>query len=220
MDLNSNLPTLSSEPISINYPFSTLVGLVNNTKTDKNTVHSYLELYYHLLNSRRETAKNILEVGIYFGGSIKLWGDFFKNATIYGVDIMQEYEVWEEIKNKNNIVLHTNTNAYNENFVKSTFLDKNIKFDFMLDDGPHTLESMQQFIKLYSQIMSDDGILIIEDVQSWDWIDILKDSVPDELKKYITVYDLRPNKGRYDDIVFTINKQPIFIPKSEYLYNH
>jgi len=35
----------------------------------------------------------------------------------------------------------------------------------MLDDGPHTLESMKQFIKLYSQIMTDDGILIIEDVQ-------------------------------------------------------
>ena len=37
-----------------------------------------------------------------------------------------------------------------------------------LDDGPHTLESI--FIKLYSQVMSDDVILIVEDVQSWDWI--------------------------------------------------
>ena len=30
----------------------------------------------------------------------------------------------------------------------------------MLDDGPHTLKSMQQFINLYSQIV----ILIIENV--------------------------------------------------------
>jgi hypothetical protein len=49
----------------------------------------------------------------------------------------------------------------------------------MLDDGHHTLDSMKQFIKLYSQIMTDDGILIIEDIQSWDWIDILKNEVPD-----------------------------------------
>ena len=86
------------------------------------------------------------------------------------------------------------------------FLDKNVKCDFMLDDGPHTLESMKQFIKLYSQIMTDDGILIIEDVQKWEWIDILKNEVPEHLKPFIKVYDLRPLKNKYDDIVFTIDK--------------
>ena len=92
------------------------------------------------------------------------------------------------------------------NFFTNQFLNKNIKCDFMLDDGPHSLESMKQFIKLYSQIMTDDGILIIEDVQSWDWIDILKNEVPEHLKQFIKTYDLRPNKNRDDDIVFTIDK--------------
>ena len=68
------------------------------------------------------------------------------------------------------------------------------------------VESMKKFIKLYSQIMTDDGILIIEDVQDWKWIDILKNQVPESLKSYVKVYDLRKNKGRYDDIVFTIDK--------------
>lgn len=54
--------------------------------------------------------------------------------------------------------------------------------------------------------MTDDGILIIEDVQSWDWIDILKNEVPEHLKPFIKYYDLRSNKNRYDDIVFTIDK--------------
>jgi hypothetical protein len=76
----------------------------------------------------------------------------------------------------------------------------------MLDDGPHTLDSMTQFIRLYSQVMKDDGILIIEDVQSWDWLSVLTNQVPDHLKQYVKVYDLRHNKGRYDDIVFTIDK--------------
>jgi sugar lactone lactonase YvrE len=79
----------------------------------------------------------------------------------------------------------------------------------MLDDGPHTLESMKQFIKLYSQIMAENGILIIEDVQSLDWIDILKNEVPEHLKQYIKTYDLRSNKNRYDDIVFTIDKSNV-----------
>ena len=76
----------------------------------------------------------------------------------------------------------------------------------VLDDGAHTLQSMIQFIKLYSQIMTDDGILIIEDVQHWEWLETLKSAVPDELKPFIKTYDLRPNKNRYDDIVFTIDK--------------
>lgn len=77
----------------------------------------------------------------------------------------------------------------------------------MLDDGPHTLHSMKIFIKLYSQLMTQDGILIVEDVQCWSWIKVLTDEVPNDLQKYIEVYDLRKNKKRYDDIVFVINKK-------------
>jgi hypothetical protein len=185
--------------------------IVNNSKTDKNTTHSYLELYQKLLISKKETAKNVLEVGIgdfgeKNGGSIKLWRDFFTNATIYALDILPIDRVMDELLNDDRVILYTSSNAYDNEFFTTQFLNKNIKCDFMLDDGPHTLESMKQFIKLYSQIMTDDGILIIEDVQSWDWIDTLKNEVPDNLKQFIKVYDLRKNKNRYDDIVFTIDK--------------
>ena len=183
-----------------------LEQIVDNLRTDKNTTHSYLPLYQALLINKKETSKNVLEIGICEGGSIKLWNDFFTNANVYGLDIMHIYNVSENIKNKEKIKLYTSTNAYDTNFFINNFLNKNIKFDFMLDDGPHTLESMKKFINLYSQIMTDDGILIIEDVQSWDWIDILKNEVPEHLKQFIKVYDLRPNKNRYDDIVFTIDK--------------
>jgi hypothetical protein len=122
---------------------------------------------------------------------------------------MNRDDVWESIKNNEKIILHTSTNAYDNDFFSNNFLHKNIRCDFMLDDGPHSLESMVQFIKLYSQIMTDDGILIIEDVQSWDWIETLKDTVPENLKQFIKIYDLRPNKNRYDDIVFTIDKSNV-----------
>ena len=183
-----------------------LTEIVDNSRTDKNTIHSYLPLYQQLLISKKETAKNVLEVGICYGGSIKLWSDFFTNANVYGLDIMDINYVWEGIKNNEKIILHTSIDAYNNDFFINNFLNKNIKCDFMLDDGPHTLESMKQFIKLYSQIMTDDGILIIEDVQSWDWIDILINEVPENLKQFIKIYDLRQIKNRYDDIVFTIDK--------------
>ena len=181
-----------------------LEELADNSRTDKNTTHSYLPLYQQLLAGKKETAKNVLEVGIWAGGSIKMWSDFFVNANVYGLDIIND--VWEGIKNNEKIILYTSTVAYNENFIIEKFLNQNIKFDFMLDDGPHTLESMVQFIRLYSKIMADDGILIIEDVQDWSWINVLTNEVPDHLKQFVKVYDLRQNKGRYDDIVFTIDK--------------
>jgi hypothetical protein len=198
MRLNININILNS--------IMSLEEIVDNSRTDKNTLHSYLPLYQKLLISKKETAKNVLEVGIYAGGSIKLWSDFFTNATVYGLDIINIQNIWEGIKYNDKIILHTSIDAYNNDFFINNFLNKNIKCDFILDDGPHSLESMKQFIRLYSQIMTDDGILIIEDVQSWDWIDILKNEVPENLKQFIKIYDLRHNKNRYDDIVFTIDK--------------
>jgi cephalosporin hydroxylase len=183
-----------------------LEQLVDNSRSDKNTVHSYLPLYQQLLSSKKDTAKNVLEIGIYNGGSIKLWSDYFTNATVHGLDIMGIHEVWEGIQNNDKIILHTSSDAYNPDFFTRTFLQKNIQFDFMLDDGPHTLESMLQFIRLYSQVMADDGVLIIEDVPSWEWIETLTMEVPEHLKPFIKTYDLRENKNRFDDIVFTIDK--------------
>ena len=61
---------------------TSLEEIVDNSKTDKNTLHSYLPLYQELLKGKKETAKNILEVGISQGGSIKLWHDYFTNAIL------------------------------------------------------------------------------------------------------------------------------------------
>ena len=48
-------------------------------------------------NSKKETAKNILEVGIHNGGSIKLCTDYFINANIYGLDIMNIDQIADDI---------------------------------------------------------------------------------------------------------------------------
>ena len=184
-----------------------LLNLIDNKNTDKNTVHSYLELYQNLLESKKLSAKHVLEVGIYSGGSIKLWSDFFPNATVYGMDIEDGHRIQSDIVGKPNIILLTSTDAYSDEVFSKEILGRNIKFDFMLDDGPHTYESMVRFIHLYSQVMTDDGILVIEDVQHIDWLDTLKNEVPQHLKPYVKTYDLRENKGRYDDIVFTIDKR-------------
>ena len=190
--------------------------LINNSRTDKNTTHSYLPTYQKIFANKKETAKHILEIGIGEsqteggnGGSIKLWHDYFQNATIHALDIIPLDDVWDQIKNNNRISIYHSSDAYEEKFFNDNFLNKDIKFDIMIDDGPHTLESMLTFIKLYSNVLANDGILVIEDIQSIDWIPILANQVPDNLKKFIQVYDLRSIKGRWDDLLFVINTETL-----------
>ena len=180
-----------------------LSEIVNNQLTDKNTTHSYLDLYERLLNSKKTSASNVLEIGIYKGGSIKLWHDYFKNANVYGLDIANVNQIPPFLKNNSRIKICPSTDAYNTNTIN---ILKSVKFDMVLDDGPHTLNSMIVFVSEYSQMLANDGILILEDVQSIDWINHLKNATPEHLKTCVEVYDLRHIKGRYDDIVYVINK--------------
>lgn len=184
--------------------------IANNSLTDKNTTHSYLPIYEEILKDYKETFKVVLEIGICFGGSIQLWNDYFTNATIIGIDVMTKDNY---LKNYNSIKILNNdkvnllfeTNAYDDNLI-ATIKEKYGKLDFVLDDGPHTLESMQYFVNRYSQLLSDNGILILEDIQDISWVNEIIKFIPDYLQGYVQVYDLRPIKNRYDDIVLVINK--------------
>ena len=204
-------------PVVISKPYITpemsvlLDSIADHSRTDKNTTHSYLALYDQLLFSRKTTAEHVLEIGIGpvekpNGGSIRLWNDYFDKATVHAIDIIPLDGVWENIRDVPRIRLYTETDAYNAEFVAREFVNTGIRLDMVLDDGPHTLASMIACIELYLPLLTDTGILIIEDVQSMDWLHHLRATVPPELQSYIQTFDLRGIKGRYDDIVFVVDK--------------
>jgi FkbM family methyltransferase len=182
-----------------NYINMTLEQIANNYITDKNTSHSYLGLYHNLLKNRRFSAKNILEIGIQRGGSLKLWSDYFINANIYGLDIdeaptfLKHYDRIQTFK----------TSAYSLKSI-NMFINKNIYFDVILDDGPHTIESMIYALIHYPKLLAPNGILIIEDIPSMEWALLFQKIVKEPFRKNTNIYDLRENKGRWDDIVFTL----------------
>lgn len=187
-----------------------LAAFCDDGLTDKNTWHSYIEVYEQLFSGKRDSATNVLEIGIgpYMpnGGSILMWAGYFSKAKIHAADIIPLSGVNPLLIPNSRIYLHTQSDAYDMNFFTNTFLSKNETFDIIVDDGPHTIESMVKFIKMYSQVLKEDGIMVVEDVQNIEWIDILRACTPDHLKPYVEVYDRRQVKGRYDDIMFVINR--------------
>jgi hypothetical protein len=178
-------------------------ALINNNLTDKNTTHSYLDTYESLFGRLRESAIRVMEIGIYDGGSIALWSDYFPNATVYGVDITPLRPAAMFLNSYNRVNLKTQVDAYSPTTLSWW---NGTKFDVIVDDGPHTLASMKVCVSSYSKLLTDTGILVVEDIQDIRWIEELRDATPDELKPFIQVFDLRSTKGRYDDVLFVINK--------------
>lgn len=183
----------------------------DNGLTDKNTIHSYLPIYEALFEKKKESATRVLEIGIgptphQNGGSIRMWSIYFPYADIHTCDIISINHVHKCLIDHPRIYLHTSNDAYNPVFLTNTFLSKKLTFDIMIDDGPHTLDSMIAFIRMYLPLLKEDGILVVEDVQDIKWIDQLRLVTPTAYRPYIEVYDRRDVKGRYDDIMFVINK--------------
>jgi hypothetical protein len=173
-----------------------LRSLIDKRMTDKDTLHSYLDTYENLFKDKRETATNILEIGIAEGGSLNLWRDYFNNAHIYGIDIADKR--FNDV-DRITCLFNTNASLFNTEYFKD-------KFDIIIDDGSHNLTDQCVFIEKYLPLLKDDGILIIEDVQDIQHLNIFTNITPEEFKPYIETYDLRKNIGRYDDILFVINK--------------
>jgi tetratricopeptide (TPR) repeat protein len=179
--------------------------------TDKDTTHSYVEIYEQLLEPILEKDGSLLEIGIQYGGSILLWKELLKNCRIFGFDI--EDKLSDSIKEYVKDYPKKITLEFKDAYCKETI--DHIKFiyprgfDVIIDDGPHTEESQLKCIELYLELLKDDGVLIIEDIQNFESIKVFIENIPES--KFFDyeplVFDLRDKKNRYDDVIFTIKKK-------------
>lgn len=180
-----------------------LRSFIDNSTTDKDTYHSYLDTYEMLFSPLRDTTTHVLEIGIGgHAGGIRLFRDYFHNSVIHGIDVFAAKPEWGDTQTDTRVVLHPKTNAYTTDCISSL---SDVKFDVIIDDGSHTLEDMKFVVTNYVSLLKEKAILVIEDVQDISWIDVLREATPPEYQPYIRVYDLRKNKNRYDDILFVIN---------------
>lgn len=174
--------------------FNTYNKIVEWTKVR----HSYVEAAYGELFKRIRLCKNVLEIGIQTGGSHLLWRDYFPEATITGIDIKH----CKRLDNETRIVQIIG-NAYCDETV-NLFNDKH--FDLIIDDGPHTLNTMMFVVEKYLTKLTDNGILCIEDIVEFGWVYQLSQAIPKELQNCVKVFDLREQDNKTDSILLTIDK--------------
>ena len=137
-----------------------LVSLYKDNKhtTDKHGSHTYLEVYDEIFLRLKESENRILEVGVYQGDSLNLWAEYFTNSKIYGVDI-DTFQVCVELHENVKVV---RASAYSPRMLNK--LKSADKFNIIIDDGSHMVVHQKYVIRNYCSSLTDDGILVIEDI--------------------------------------------------------
>jgi hypothetical protein len=181
----------------------------NNYATDKLSAHSYIPVYERLFQKRKENALAVLEIGIGSGGSLQLWNDYFTTAEIYGIDLYYTYAHLDRFQRIHQI----KDDAYTEQCVLTNFIEKEIKLDVVIDDGPHNKKSQMLAVQLYFPLLKDDGVIVIEDVQDHlnpgRWVKDIVESLPRRYQEFAQVIDLRHLNKSPDDLLIVLDKSQV-----------
>jgi len=170
-------------------------------KSDKGHGHDYIDGYYSKEFTNKKNLKlNIVEIGVNKGQSILLLGEWFVNSKIIGIDDGTElYPEWKSITSH-----LTNTSLVLGDAYSDLIVDEfeNNSIDYLIDDGPHTLESQINCVLKWFIKIKPGGKLIIEDIQN---IDEYKTNF-DNLGIEYELIDLRKNNNKYDDVLLIFKK--------------
>jgi hypothetical protein len=128
--------------------------------------HHYFDIYHNHFSRFRNQPVTILEIGVYKGGSLQMWKNYFgSQAKIYGLDIDPKCKNLEE----DQIKIFIGDQA-NRDFLKE--LSGEIgTIDILIDDGGHTMvQQINTFNELYSAV-SETGVYLVEDLHTSYWED-------------------------------------------------
>jgi hypothetical protein len=135
--------------------------------TDKIS-NNYLEKYDPILQPWVGKNVKLLELGVYKGGSLHLWEDYFPEGKIVGVDLNPP----EDFNHGDNIKM------YKGNQIDRAFLSEVSNenapegFDIIIDDASHIGELTKvSFWHLFENHLKPGGLYVIEDWSTGYWDD-------------------------------------------------
>jgi len=148
-----------------------LTELANKYASDKGTIApttghhgprlNFTPKYNLHFESISKDKLNILEIGIGSGPSLKMWYEYFPNATIHAIDINNQ-----EQHNNDRVTTYICDQSNREDLKK--VMDKVGQVDIIIDDGSHVINHQQISLGFLFEYVKKGGQYWIEDLHTSD----------------------------------------------------
>lgn len=128
--------------------------------------HHYLPLYdRYFAPYRARSPLRLLEIGVFQGGSLALWREFFgPGAIIFGVDIDTRCEAFDNTHG-NHVRIGSQIDAAFLNDVVAEMGG----VDIVVDDGSHLADHMTRTFDILFPLLSQGGLYVVEDTHTNYW---------------------------------------------------
>ena len=136
-------------------------------KHDGRLIHKwdhYLDVYENFFTRYQNKKINLLEFGVYQGGSLQLWKKYFGQETyIFGVDIDERCKAFAE--DKIQIFIGDQEDSKFLNKLKNELPP----LDIIIDDGGHTMLQQKMTLNHMWEKLNKGGLYIVEDLHTSYW---------------------------------------------------
>jgi len=123
---------------------------------------SYLDVYASYLADIREQVRCVLELGVLGGSSLKMWCDYFPQATVWGVDINPDSV--RPYGPRIQTVLGSQADP-----AAIAQVAPGQMIDLVIDDGSHLVDHMVDSFKLLWPRVNNGGFYVMEDMRlTWN----------------------------------------------------
>lgn len=178
--------------------------------------HNYADFYEILFEFHRHNVKSIVECGIGTnnpdlvssmgingkpGASLRVWRDYFPNSMVFGLDIDSDI-LFSEDRIKTYQCDQTSPSSI-ANFINNSNLAKG-SVDIIIDDGLHEFAAGRCFFENMIEILSHEGIYIIEDVGFADiekYVRYFEQKRDQYRVRYVTGYTSRWGAGSANKLI-------------------
>jgi hypothetical protein len=121
----------------------------------------YFEAYDRFFSKYRGKDIAILEIGVFKGGSLQMWKDYFRTSNnkvkVYGIDIDPDCKLLEE----EDIKIFIGSQE-DKDFLRKV-KDEVGRVDILIDDGGHTMNQQIVAFEELFDLVDDYGIYLCED---------------------------------------------------------
>lgn len=169
--------------------------------SDKDTDHSYGELYDAVVPPAwRDSAVNILEIGVYNGASMRAWTEAMPSARITG---------WDVSDAPRDVPAGATFSRLDGTRLDSAARIADGSLSLVVDDGSHIPADQSASLKNLYRKLAPSGVYVVEDIRPEAVVAaIVSDSCLPTGANWVEI-DLRPVRGRWDDRVLVVSPSPL-----------